>query len=181
MRNLVPFLLFAGAVVIVGLLGLLLINRGKNETPKTTVTNFEDCAASGNPVQESYPRRCSANGKTFTEDIGNSLDKQDLIRLETPAPNQVVASPLTIKGEARGKWFFEASFPVKIVDGSSKVLGTAIASTTSDWMTDSFVPFTATLTFEKPTTDKGKLILEKDNPSGLSENADALEIPVKFK
>ncbi len=55
------------------------------------------------------------------------------------------------------------------------------ATTTQDWMTEDFVSFTATLTFEGSTTDSGKLILEKDNPSGLPENADSLEIPIKFE
>ncbi len=34
------------------------------------VTSFEQCVAAGNPVMESYPRQCMANGRTFTENIG---------------------------------------------------------------------------------------------------------------
>lgn len=33
------------------------------------ISSFEECAAAGNPVMESYPRRCNANGETFTEVI----------------------------------------------------------------------------------------------------------------
>ncbi|MFH1990480.1 MAG: hypothetical protein ABIJ19_01330, partial [Patescibacteria group bacterium] len=33
--------------------------------------------------------------------------KDDLIRLDTPRPNQAIQSPLVITGEARGTWFFE--------------------------------------------------------------------------
>lgn len=34
------------------------------------VTNFEECAAAGNPVMESYPRQCrSAEGVLFVEDV----------------------------------------------------------------------------------------------------------------
>jgi hypothetical protein len=47
-------------------------------------------------------------------------------------------------------------------------------------MTEEFVPFTATLTFEQPETETGFLVLEKDNPSGLPEQADELRIPVSF-
>jgi hypothetical protein len=51
-----------------------------------------------------------------------------------------------------------------------------------DWMTDDFVPFTVTLSFDKPSTYmNGALILQKDNPSGLSENDDAIEIPITFE
>lgn len=35
--------------------------------PESEIDSFEECAAAGNPVMESYPRQCSANGKTFTE------------------------------------------------------------------------------------------------------------------
>ncbi len=151
------------------------------KTKTVVVTSFEECVAAGFPVQESYPRRCTADGKSFTEDLGNSVEKQNLIRLTSPKPNETVKSPLSISGQARGNWFFEASFPVKILDANGKVLGQGSAKTTSDWMTENFVPFTASLTFTASTTSTGKLVLEKDNPSGLAKNADQLEIPIKFK
>jgi hypothetical protein len=31
------------------------------------ITDFESCAAAGNPIMESYPRQCRANDQTFTE------------------------------------------------------------------------------------------------------------------
>lgn len=35
-----------------------------------TIKNFEECAAAGNPVMESYPRQCrSSDGKLFIEEI----------------------------------------------------------------------------------------------------------------
>jgi len=33
------------------------------------INNFDECAAAGNPIMESYPRQCMANGKTFTEEL----------------------------------------------------------------------------------------------------------------
>jgi len=33
------------------------------------VNSFDECAAAGNPVMESYPRQCTANGQTFTENV----------------------------------------------------------------------------------------------------------------
>ena len=35
----------------------------------TQIDSFEECIEAGNPVQESYPRQCTANGETFTENI----------------------------------------------------------------------------------------------------------------
>ena len=120
------------------------------------------------------------DGKTFTEDIGNELEKKNLIRIEKPRPNDKVLSPLEIKGEARGYWFFEASFPIKLIDGNGNEIAHGIAQAASDWMTENFVPFQAKIEFQYPETKKGTLILEKDNPSGLPENADELRIPVTF-
>ncbi|UCD04306.1 MAG: hypothetical protein JSW73_01560 [Candidatus Woesearchaeota archaeon] len=33
------------------------------------INSFEECVAAGNPVMESYPRQCMANGKTFVEEL----------------------------------------------------------------------------------------------------------------
>lgn len=106
--------------------------------------------------------------------------KADIIRVATPGPGEEVTSPFTVKGEARGYWFFEASFPVKLLDGNGKEITVGIAQAQKEWMTTDFVPFSATLTFAKPSTEKGTLVFEKDNPSGLPEHADALRIPIVF-
>ena len=123
-------------------------------------------------------------GPQETVFFGNELEKADLIRLDTPRPNQVISSPLTIRGEARGYWFFEASFPVVLVNWDGLIIAQGIATAQDEWMTEEFVPFEAAITFtvEKDVySNRGSLILRKDNPSGLPENDDALEIPVIFE
>ena len=104
----------------------------------------------------------------------------DQIKVSKPQQNQEVQSPLIVEGEARGTWFFEASFPVKLLDANGNVIATHFAQAQGDWMTEDFVPFKAQIEFEKPATDTGVLILEKDNPSGLPENDAKIEIPVRF-
>ncbi len=147
----------------------------------STVSNFAECAKAGNPVMESYPRQCrSKEGKTFREDIGNELEKDNLIRVASPRPNALVTSPLVVKGMARGTWFFEASFPVRLFNGNGEEIARGVAQAKSDWMTTEFVPFEVTLIFTMPTTTVGTLLLDKDNPSGLPENEDALRMPVRF-
>lgn len=114
----------------------------------------------------------------------NEQGKTNLIRVDSPWPNQTVQSPLTITGEARGSWFFEASFPVVLTDWDGLIIGQGIAQAKSDWMTADFVPFEATLTFtadKNAYSNRGTLILRKDNPSGLPEYDDAFEIPVLIK
>lgn len=91
------------------------------------------------------------------------------------------SSPLVITGKARGTWFFEGDFPVKLFDGTGNLLTAVPAQAQDEWMTEDFVPFKAELEFELPLTDTGILVLEKDNPSGLPEHADEFQIPVRFK
>lgn len=113
-------------------------------------------------------------------DINEIIEHNDMIRVFEPTINQVVSSPLTISGEARGTWYFEADFPVLIKDDNGNELGRHYASAQGDWMTEEYVPFISELVFTAPTTESGVLILEKDNPSGLPEHDDQVEIPVKF-
>ena len=107
-------------------------------------------------------------------------DKSDLIQVETPKRNEIVASPLLVKGRARGYWYFEASFPIKVEDEKGNIIAIKPAQAKGEWMTREFVPFEAILEFDESKTRKGFLILEKDNPSGLPEQADRLVIPVRF-
>lgn len=103
------------------------------------------------------------------------------IKVESPFPNQTIESPFLIKGEARGTWFFEASFPVELVGENGGIILETFAQAKEDWMTENFVPFEATLRFESGENQKGTLILQKDNPSGLPQNDDKIEIPILFK
>lgn len=114
------------------------------------------------------------------EEVPAVTDLNDRIQVTAPAVGDVVTSPLTIAGKARGPWFFEASFPVKMLDSNNQELGVTTAQAQGDWMTEDFVPFTATVTFTTPTTAMGTLLLQKDNPSGLPENDAALGVPVRF-
>ena len=145
------------------------------------ISSFGECAAAGNPIMESYPRQCRANGQTFVEDVGNQSDINDLIRVNAPRANATVTSPLHIEGEARGSWFFEAQFPVKLLDDQDRLLATGVARAQDNWQTEDFVPFALDLEFTTPTAERGTLVLEKDNPSGLPENDNQVRVPVFFE
>ena len=163
--------------VLLVLVGLWLRSRAR----QLSISSFEECVNAGYPVTESYPSSCRIpDGKVFTQDIGNELEKQDLVRVDEPRPNTTVSSPLIIRGEARGDWFFEASFPIRLVDENGKELGRSVATAKGEWMTEDFVPFESELNFDAKSASGGMLILEKDNPSGLPENADELSVPVRF-
>lgn len=103
------------------------------------------------------------------------------IQPDSPLPGALVTSPLLVTGDARGTWYFEANFPVKLLDANGNVLVQHYAEAQSDWMTTDFVPYQATLTFPVPTTATGTLILEKANPSGLPANEASVSIEVSFQ
>src|SRR3989344_1432254 len=91
------------ALVVVTVGGFLFLPTAKTRwpslgEPKSTIDSFRACAAAGYPIQESYPRRCSAEGKTFTE-TAVLPDTASLIRVTAPLPNTLVGSPLFITGE----------------------------------------------------------------------------------
>lgn len=121
-------------------------------------------------------------------DIKAHIDeKAEFITLTTPVPNGVITSPLLLQGQARGYWFFEASFPIVLTNWDGLIIAEGYATADGEWMTENFVPFTATLEFVNPYIEgnpdfmkRGSLILQRDNPSDLPENDNALEIPVRF-
>ena len=169
------------AILIVAIIGVFAFISSKGDG--ALIESFEDCISAGYPVMESYPRQCrTPEGKTFVEKIEDTPGTHDnLIRVTNPRPNDVVKSPLLVSGEARGYWYFEASFPVKIIDETGKELVIVPAQAKDEWMTEDFVPFGVELVFNSGTAERGTLILQKDNPSGLPEHDDQLEIPIRFK
>lgn len=107
------------------------------------------------------------------------------IKVNLPLPNSLVKSPLEITGEAVGAWYFEATFPIKLLDKGGNVIATAQAEARppagGDWTTGKFVPFKATLVFSAQSGQSGALVFQNDNPSGLPEKAEAIRIPITFK
>lgn len=61
--------------ILVIALGVLIVFAGayvfwinnKGTTEADSITTFEQCAAAGNPIMESYPEQCAAAGKTFVK------------------------------------------------------------------------------------------------------------------
>lgn len=151
------FLAIASLVVIVGA-GLYLWNAQQAVGPSPTAPN------------EQMP-----NPEQPKDTLGHPL-----ITVTSPTQNQLISSPLTITGQARGQWYFEATFPVELQDMSGSVIADGFATAQSKWMTTEYVPFTATLNFTKPDSSTGILILKRSNASGLPENDDSIEIPVRF-
>ena len=101
----------------------------------------------------------------------------DNVKVNLPRPNGTVLEEFSVTGEARGTWYFEASFPIQVRDPNNNVVGTGIAQAEGDWMTEEFVPFSAPVTIENY-SGPAMLVLIKDNPSGLPEHDDSVEFPI---
>ena len=174
-------LLLIAIIALIALAAFGYTSMKKSPSPGEIITSFEECAKAGYPVMESYPAQCKTpHGETFTQDIGNEMEMSSKIRIDSPRPHQTIKSPLVITGEAVGGWYFEAVFPIDLVDANGEIIAQHYAQAQGEWMTENFVPFTSTLQFATPSTPTGTLILRKDNPSGLPENEADLRIPVRF-
>ncbi len=163
-------LVIVGILIVLTIGGIFLFRQPKQENPVLTPP-VSTSTPSIPPVATSTPPTTSP---TSTPDLS------DRIHVTEPVANQLVRSPLVVRGEARGFWYFEASFPVRLLDANGYELALAPAQAQSDWMTESFVPFEVRLSFTTPTTETGTLVLQNDNPSGLPENAFEQRIPVRF-
>src|SRR3989344_6517846 len=69
----------------------------------------------------------------------------DNIKVDLPFPDAVVGKEFSVIGQARGGWYFEASFTVQVLDKNGNQLAIVPAQAEGEWMTENFVPFKADL------------------------------------
>lgn len=111
---------------------------------------------------------------------GSGTDMNVLI--SQPQSGQLITSPLLVQGKISGTWFFEASLPIKLVDGQGNILAEGYGLAEGDWMTEEPVFFSGVLDFSVPIDlESGYLVISKDNPSDLPENDGAVRMPVRFR
>jgi len=182
-------------VLGIGIIGVIFwyrISRTQTTVPPVVspvpapVLSFEDCAKAGYPVMESYPRQCKTpDGRTYAEEIAEKATyvnaSEELIRITLPFPGAVTGKDFSITGEARGTWYFEASFPIEVLDKDGNVLAQVAAHAEGDWMTENFVPFRAGIKVPESYIGKATLILKKDNPSGLPEHDASISFPITIE
>lgn len=123
----------------------------------------------------------SASSTTTPQTTTSIAVIDNLIEVTAPVIDATISSPLTVTGQARGTWYFEASAPYELRNGVGTVISQGHIDAQGDWMTEEFVPFKATIQFTKQKAGTtGKLVLRNDNPSGDPARDRVLEIPVKF-
>ncbi|MBI4435034.1 hypothetical protein HY630_00010 [Candidatus Uhrbacteria bacterium] len=134
-------------------------------------------------MKDDGSRRLQPASDEQVEEVQTTYGSEKGVNLivTSPVKDSVISSPLVIAGEAPGFWYFEATFPLVLVNWDGLIIAQGYATAQGEWMTEEYVPFTATLEFTTPEYgETGALILQRDNPSGLPENDDAVEIPIQF-
>jgi hypothetical protein len=112
-----------------------------------------------------------------TESITYTNASTSIITVDLPYPGAVTGKNFSVIGKARGYWFFEASFPIEVLDANGVVIARAIAQAEGDWMTSEFVPFKADIVIPPTYIGKSTLLLKKDNPSDLREKDASISFP----
>jgi Tfp pilus assembly protein PilZ len=92
----------------------------KADEPMTTPPSI------GKSIWIHYDKNKNQIGEWVKDFEGEEVNKN--IHLSNPIANTVITSPLVIKGEARGPWFFEASFPVFLTDWDGLIIAEGIAT-----------------------------------------------------
>jgi hypothetical protein len=154
MKKVITFIIL---IILLGISTTLIFDWGRGSVEAPVVINNQDFILS-----------------TSTEDLP--------IIVDYPKEQDEVTSPFTITGKARGYWFFEADFPIQLVDSDGNHIANAIGQAQTDWMTTDFVDFKAEISYPKPETSKPAfLILSKDNPSDIPELDQSIFIPIILK
>lgn len=123
----------------------------------------------------------------INDDGANQADDNEVnlpsINVTTPTPGHSVSSPIEVAGEAQGHWFFEATAPVVVVNWDGLIIGEGYIEAQGEWMTEEMVPFTGSISYELPAdsySNRGTLILQRANASGLPQFDVAIEVPVNL-
>ena len=181
--------------IVLGVASLLIIDTAPAPEEHTDEDNLVACTADAMQCPDgSFVGRSGPNCEFFCPELVVPADvqahidsKAEMIQVYGPLPLNEIGSPLQLSGTAIGPWFFEANAPVLLANWDGEIIAEGYVTAQGEWMTTNFVQFEGTLEFTSPYNagdpdfmKRGTLIFKKDNPSGLPENDDALEIPIYF-
>lgn len=102
----------------------------------------------------------------------------DMIVPELPFPGAVTGKEFSVIGTARGNWYFEASFPIEVLDQDGNTLVQSYATAQGEWMTTEFVPFKGEVKIPETYIGPATLVLHKDNASGEPDKDASISFPI---
>lgn len=105
------------------------------------------------------------------------------VLISTPESNQLISSPLLVKGKISRTWFFEGQLVLQLIDEDNNSLATGVAVADGDWLNEELVEYVGLLEYDPETieVESGFLAISKDNPSGLAENQGRIIMPLRFR
>ena len=157
-------------VALVLIAGGFWIYSNTAQTPNTDTENG-DQVQNNTTTEEVEPISNNGNSTTTTHSD---------INLSNVSDGDTINRVMTIEGEAKGPWYFEADFPVVAKDTSGQTIDTFIATAQSNWMTTNFVPFEVDIDLSNYSGNTAVLEFQKDNPSGDPQNDDSYSIQVNL-
>jgi Immunoglobulin-like domain of bacterial spore germination len=96
-----------------------------------------------------------------------------------PEANTLITSPLEIRGELEGGWYFGNEMTVRLTTSEGKVLTEGLLAGLEEWNGQDTLPFEISLVFETPTATSGVLSIVKEIETvGAGETK--IQIPVLF-
>lgn len=151
------------------------VSEGENFISSSTAKNNQAATSTNDNKDE------AAIASSTTSSTGEGTGTPETIEpiMEFPKAGSTVSSPLVVKGQAPGNWFFESSLPVKLLDNQGRTIAQAEGLSSGNSLTDQLVPFSTLLEFETTATS-GYLIISNDNPSGISDYSKSISFPVLF-
>ncbi|HLD71800.1 MAG TPA: Gmad2 immunoglobulin-like domain-containing protein, partial [Candidatus Peribacteraceae bacterium] len=178
MQNRLPAILIglvAAVVILSGAFYVACKDTGCGFMTVQAIDSFEECAAAGYPIMESYPRQCRVpGGQTYTEVIDEEV-RAGNINVSSPAEHDVISSPVMITGEAR---VFENEFNYRVKDTDGTVLAEGHATALSPDM-GLFGPFSIETEFDEPIGASGTIeVFNFSAKDGSEENM--VIVPVEF-
>jgi len=162
-----------GVILIGGLVaGYLMWSSPDNTQEGTWMCQNGEWVKQGNPTANKPARECEP------EPGQEAPSKQEQVSLSQPQANKTLTSPVSVKGQAKGSWFFEGVLPVRLETRDGQALAEGSLQAQGEWMTEEMVPFAGELEYEVSSSTEGFLVIKKSNPSGLPENEDRYQVPV---
>ena len=131
--------------------------------------------------QEGYVRPAALSQASTSSDTAPSttpMVSESGVEVDAPLQNQHAGHTFTVSGKAPGPWFFEAQFPMMVRAQNGTVVGRATAKAKGNWQTTGTVAFETVMQIDATYNGPATLVLLKDNPSGLPQNDDSVEVPI---
>lgn len=145
-----------------------------NVTKAITDGKFDEMA--GKMIKQD-PKEDPDNTTNSTSTVNKSNAN---IKLTNVSDGDTISRTTTIKGEAKGPWYFEGSFSLIVKDPSGNQIDGMPAQAQGNWMQSGFVPFKAELDLSNYSGSQVILEFQKANPSGMAQHADSYSIQVNL-